>query len=356
MGAVHTAVRRPTVTGAEVPGGGARTRKLRSCRDDHADRVRVPVSSPTSPRSGWRPSPTSSALGHLLGDDGAQDSPRHVARARALADGAPGAGSRRATSRAVRARVRAARSSVISGGEALRRHGLRRLPRPTTIHVLVEQDRRRTSSGLRESSGPSACPSRSSATTSAVAPLERAVVDTVRRTRTGDEVRARRPRASVFGSEGRRSRGSWRRARGRLAAGHASASRGPARDRGRHPVGGRGLGTRPPRRRADLPPVLWNPQLSASRRQGTSRGPTPGSPTSGSRGRSIPSSTTSARRWDATARGEPTSVAAGVIVVAPRPRRLLAERPVVDELWGYLPLAASRPRPLIRATPISRAA
>jgi hypothetical protein len=80
--------------------------------------------------------------------------------------------------------------SLVSGVEAGRRYGLRRLPDDTDIHVLVPANRRQSSRGFVTIERTTRMPERTWVDDVRCAPLVRAVLDAVRRMRRIDDVRA----------------------------------------------------------------------------------------------------------------------------------------------------------------------
>lgn len=215
--------------------------------------------------------------------------------------------------------------------------------------MLIDTGQRRQSSGLVVVERTERVPEPVTRDGVPVAPLDRAVIDATRCAPDLDAVRAliaevvQRRRTTVgrltadldAGSQ----RGSaWpRQAIAEVEDGNRSASEGWARD---------------VHRRSGLPPILWNPRLHHAN------------------GRFLASPDgffdDVALAWeinlmefhpdgdDATARRTADLVRAGVLVVGHRPRRLLTEpERVVEEVWSYYLLAATRPRPDIRVVPAS---
>jgi hypothetical protein len=241
---------------------------------------------------------------------------------------------------------------VITGVEAARRHGLRRLPSSDEIHVLVGEDRRLTSSGpiVIERTGRLPMPIVRDGVP--VVPLERAVVDAARRSPDRDEVRALV--AEVIGSR----RTTVQRLRDELEAGNQRGS-GLVRevlveveDGIRSAVEG---WARELHATSDLPPVLWNPTVR--RPDGRLLGRPDAWFDDVGLAWEIDSLEFHPEGDDATARRRADFVGAGAVVVHHRPRRLRTEpRRVIEEVWSHYLLAASRPRPLVTVTPSSQAA
>ena len=241
-------------------------------------------------------------------------------------------------------------SSVISGGEALRRHGLTDPFPDARILVLVDAQRQRTSSAFVEIERTERLPQAVIRGELALAPLDRAVIDTVRRADQLDVVRGvlteavQKGRTSVARLTAELAAGSQRGTalprqvlHGELTDGVLSVAEGWARDL---------------HRAADLPPVLWNPKLFAPSgafiAQVDAYFPDVG----------LAWEIDSLKHhflledWDKTLRRRARMQAFGVLVTHTRPRRLKADKAaVIDELWGSYRLAASRPCPDLRVVP-----
>jgi hypothetical protein len=239
--------------------------------------------------------------------------------------------------------------AVLTGTEAARMHGLRRLPDGDELHLLVPEDRHRRCLPTLVVERTERLPTPVERDGQLVAPLERAAVDAVRRTPGRDQVRALL--AEVL--QGRRS--TVARLREELDAGNQRGS-GLVREvlceiddgiRSAAEGWGRDLHAR-----STLPPMLWNPSLYLPNGRFLARpdGYLP----------------CVAMAWeqdslefhptdeDDTARRRADMVAAGVVVAHVRPRRVLTEPDrVLDELYAYYRLAASRPTPELIVVPAS---
>lgn len=182
-----------------------------------------------------------------------------------------------------------------------------------------------------------------------VAPLERAVIDTVRLCSDIDEIRA------FLGDAIRRRLTTVRRLRAELAAGNQRGSALPRRVLGEVDDGIRSASegwARSLHARSSLPPVLWNPRLYLP------DGRFLGSPDAYFEDVGLAWESDSLEfhpDWeDDTARRRADFIRAGVLVVHHRPRRFVSEPArIIEELWSHHRLAASRPRPLLRVVPAS---
>ncbi|MHC1558388.1 hypothetical protein ACR9E3_05510 [Actinomycetospora sp. C-140] len=258
-----------------------------------------------------------------------------------------------ADQRAAAALLYAGADSVISGSEALSRYGLTN-PTPTgRILVLVGPDRQRTSSAFVEIERTERLPEPVDVGGLTLAPLERAVIDTVRRLDRRDAVRA------VLAEVVQRKRTTVTRLLAELAAGSQRGSALPRRVLLEELAEGvRSVAegwAHDLHQESGLPPVLWNPRLYD------------------------PSGTFIAEAdayfpdvgmvweidsykhhflledWDRTLRRRARMQAYALVVAHTRPRRLLTDKAaVVEELWGSYRLAAARPCPEIDARPASR--
>ena len=237
--------------------------------------------------------------------------------------------------------------SLVTGIEGARRHGLRRLPEDRSLHLLVDEDRRRRSErGLiieRTGNMPPAV-ERGGVV---VAPLDRAVLDAARHRTNRDEVRAlladavqlRRSTTARLRAEldagNQRGSGLVREVLEELEDGIRSATEGWGRD---------------VYARSGLPPMLWNPTLRwpDGRFLATPDGylPCVGMAWENDSMEFHPV------EEDDTARRRARMVAAGLVVAHHRPRRLKTEPDrVIEELRAHYRLAASRPTPELIVVP-----
>ncbi|MDL5154770.1 hypothetical protein [Actinomycetospora termitidis] len=238
--------------------------------------------------------------------------------------------------------------AVLSGPEAARRHGLRKVPANAALHVLVPEERRRASRPDLLVERTSRLPPTVVRDGVEVAVLERAVVDTARRTDEREGVLAlvaeavQRRRTTVdrlleeTDAGSRRGTAVVREILTEVRDGIRSVAEGWGRDL---------------HARSGLPTMLFNPRLYLP----------------GHRFLACPDGYIDAvgmawehhsaefhppEREDDDARRVADMVAAGVVVVSHRPRRLLSEPDrVLDELRAYYRLAASRPRPELVVVP-----
>lgn len=238
--------------------------------------------------------------------------------------------------------------ALLTGGEAVRRHGLRRLPEIPELHVLVSEDRHRRClptlvvERTKRLPGPverDGVPS--------LAPLDRTVLDTARRLEGRDEVRAllaeavqqRRTTTSRLQQEldagNQRGSGLVREVLEEIADGIRSAVEGWGRDLYAH---------------SGLPPMLWNPRLyfPSGRFLASPDGYEPKAGLAWEQD----SLEFHPPEEDGTARRRADMVAAGVVVAHHRPGRLKREpQRVLEELRAYHRLAASRPTPDLVVVP-----
>jgi hypothetical protein len=234
---------------------------------------------------------------------------------------------------------------VITGVEAARRHGLHRLPVSDEIHVLIGEHRRLSSSGLIVAERTGRLPEPLIRDGVPVVPLERAVVDALRRCPDRDEVRAllaevlgaRRTTVARLRDEleagSQRGTGLVREVLVELEEGIRSAVEGWAHEL---------------HASSDLPPVLWNP--SVYRADGRFLGRPDAWFDDVGLAWEIDSLEFHPEGDDATARRRADFVAERVVVVHHRPRRLRNEpQRVIEEVWSHYLLARSRPRPPVRA-------
>lgn len=240
--------------------------------------------------------------------------------------------------------------AVITGLDALELHGLERAPRPSgPVHLLVPTERRRSGYGLvmieRTDRVPVPEPGRWP-----VAPIERAVLDAVRRIRERDVVR------SVLAEVVQRSLRTPAQLAAELEAGGQRGSRLPREVLREVSAGIRSVAEAKARELVlasrTLPPVLWNPAVVDAH------------------GRFVAKPDAwfddVAMAWEidshefhlspadhaATLARRSAMTAAGILVLATVPSRVTAEpAAVLAELERAHAHAASRPRPALRALP-----
>jgi hypothetical protein len=237
--------------------------------------------------------------------------------------------------------------SVLTGGEAVRRHGLRRLPDIPELHVLVSKDRHRRclpTLVVERTGRPPGTVERDGVQ---VAVLERAVLDTARRLSNRDDVRAlvadaiqqHRTTTARLAEEldagNQRGSALVRDVLEEIADGIRSATEGWGRDL---------------YARSGLPPMLWNATLRwpNGRFLATPDGylPCVGMAWENDSMEFHPV------EEDHTARRRGDMIAAGVVVAHHRPRRLKTEpHRVIEELRAHYELAASRPTPNLIVVP-----
>lgn len=231
--------------------------------------------------------------------------------------------------------------AVLTGDEAVRRHGLRRLPDSQVLHVLVAEDRhRRCLPGLvvERTARPPRIVLRGGVE---VAEFDRAVLDAARRLPDRDAIRAllgevmsaRRSTVDRLLAEldagNQRGSGLVREVLGEIADGIRSAAEGWARDL---------------HARSGLPPMLWNPTLRWP--DGRMLARPDGYIAEVGLAWEQDSMEFHPPEEDETARRRADMIAAGVVVAHHRPRRLRVEPArVIDELWAHYRLAAARPTP-----------
>ncbi|GAA4868415.1 hypothetical protein [Actinomycetospora straminea] len=249
--------------------------------------------------------------------------------------------------RAAAALLYAGERSVISGGEALRRHGLTDPSPRRRILVVVDAQRQRTSSAFVEIERTERLPAAQLVDGLAIAPLERAVIDTVRREDRLDVVRG------VLTEVVQKGRTTVARLAAELAAGSQRGSALPRRVlRDELGAGVRSVAeawARELHAESELPRVLWNPRLYDP--SGTFIAQADGFfPDVG-----LAWEIDSVQHhfllpdWDKTLRRRARMQAFGLVVAHTRPSRTRTERAaVVEELWGSYRLAASRPCPDLR--------
>ena len=248
--------------------------------------------------------------------------------------------------RAAAALLYAGPGSVLSGGEALRRHGLTDPTPDGRILVLVDSDRQRTSSAFAEIERTERLPRPVDVGGLPLAPLERAVICTVRRLDRRDAVRA------VLAEAIQRGRTTVARLRAELVAGSQRGSALPRQVLDELDAGVRSVAeawARDLHRDSDLPPVLWNPRLHAA--DGTFIAQADAYFADVGLAWEIDSLAHhfALADWDATLRRRARMQSFGLVVAHTRPRRLRREKAdVVEELWGQYRLAAGRPCPDVR--------
>jgi hypothetical protein len=269
-------------------------------------------------------------------------------RARRLARGVVllGGGTPNTDQLAAGALAYAGRPSVVSGAEAMRRHGLDAAPDDGHVLALVPTERQRSSSGyvLVERTGRMPDPVVRGGID--VAPLDRAVIDTVRRLDRRDAVLA------VLAQSVQRRHTTPSRLAAELAAGSQRGTALPRELLAEVAEGIRSVAegwAQATHRDGGLPPVLWNPRLL------TPNGRFIVSPDAYFPDVGLAWEIDSVAHhfslddWDETLRRDALMKKHGVVVAHTRPRRLHTERSlVIDELWGAYRLAASSPTPAIR--------
>ena len=242
--------------------------------------------------------------------------------------------------------------AVVTGAEAVRRHGLDRAPSGREVPVLVGEDRQRRPSGFVIISRTERLPTPLIRDGVPIAPLERAVIDTVRQLHVLDDIRA------LVAEAVQRRRTTVARLREELEAG---CQRGTALPRDvleevaegiRSAAEGWALDVH---RVGRLPAIMWNANLWLP--SGRFLCCTDGWFDDVAMAWEIDSVEYHPVYEDTTARRRAAMTSEGVVVAHHRPRRLLRDRPrVIEEVWGTYRLAASRPRPPIRAVSIADAA
>lgn len=256
--------------------------------------------------------------------------------------------------RASAALLYAGPTSVLTGSESLRRHGVRRLPTAAFIHVLVPDDRRRVSVGFVVCERTHRLPQRSASRGLPTASVARSLVDAARRTdrlldvraMVADAVQKRRCTQDDLLTEIRlgQRRGT---ARVRLVAAEI--------------VGGiRSVAEADARRvlaRGGLPPALWNHDVV------TPAGELIGCPDAWFDEEGVALEVDSRewhldpQGWERTQAKRARFASFGVTTVPVTPRRL-REQPdeVVREMLATLAAARRRPRPDVLAVMRSQAA
>lgn len=245
------------------------------------------------------------------------------------------------------ARLHGGPGAVITGVDAVRHHGLRRLPDLEVIHTLIPRERRRVSAGLVHIERTARMPNPVTRGSTTVAPCDRAITDTLRLCTDVDDVRA----LATEAVQTRRT--TVARLRAELAAGNQRGSALARRVLDEVEDGIRSAAegwARTLHARSSLPPVLWNPRLYLP------NGRYLGSPDAYFEDVGLAWESDSLEfhpDWeDDTARRRADFIRAGVLVVHHRPRRFLSEpERIVEELWSHLRLAATRPVPDVRVVP-----
>jgi hypothetical protein len=240
--------------------------------------------------------------------------------------------------------------ALITGLDALELHGLERAPRPSgPVHLLVRAERRRSGYGLvmieRTDRLPTPEPGRWP-----IAPLERAVIDAVRRMRDRDVVR------SVVAEVVQRGLRTPARLAAELEEGGQRGSRLPREVLREVSAGIRSVAEAKARvllqRSRSLPPVIWNPEVVDEQGRFIAK---PDAWFDGV-----------AMAWEidshefhlspadhaATLARRSAMTAAGIIVLATAPSRITRESAtVLAELERTHAQAALRPRPRLYALP-----
>ncbi len=238
--------------------------------------------------------------------------------------------------------------AVLTGHEAVRRHGLHRVPAGDELHVLVATDHHRQGGPDLVVERTKRLPPTVERDGVRVASIDRAVLDLARRTPGHDDVLAvlaeavQRRRTTVdrllreLDAGNQRGSGLAREVLSEVRDGIRSVAEGWGRD-----LHGR----------STLPPMLWNPRLLRPDRRLLAC-PDGYLPCVGMAWEHHSVLFHPPDREDDDARRVADMVAAGVVVVTHRPRRLLTEPDrVLDELYAYYRLAASRPCPDLVVVP-----
>ncbi len=232
--------------------------------------------------------------------------------------------------------------AVLTGKEAVVRHGLHRVPPGDELHFLVPKDRRRHCLAGLVVERTKSLPLTVERDGVRVATLDRAVLDLARRISGRDEVRA------ILAGAVQQRRTTVDRLLAELDAGNQRGSAvarevlSEVRDGIRSVAEGWG---RDLHGKSTLPPMLWNPRLLRPDRSLIAC-PDGYLPCVGMAWEHHSVLFHPPEQEDDDARRIADMVAAGVVVVTHRPRRLLTEPDrVLEELYSYYRLAASRPRP-----------
>lgn len=247
----------------------------------------------------------------------------------------------------VAAMLYAGPGSLLTGIEGARRHDLRRLPEDRSLHLLVEQDRRRRCDRDLVIERTANLPPGVERGGVLVAPLDRAVLDAARHRTDRDEVRA------MLAEAVQRQRTTPARLQAELNAGNQRGS-GLVRDvleeiadgiRSATEGWGRDLYAR-----SGLPPMLWNPTLRWP--SGAFLACPDGYEVHVGMAWENDSMEFHPTEEDQTARRRADMVSAGIVVAHHRPRRLKTEPArVIEELRAHYDLAASRPTPNLIVVP-----
>ncbi|HSK60598.1 MAG TPA: hypothetical protein VK935_16255 [Actinomycetospora sp.] len=251
-----------------------------------------------------------------------------------------------ADQRAAAALLYAGPGAVLSGGEALRRHGLTDPMPAGRLLVLVDEKRQRTSSAFVVIERTERLPRPIDIGGLPFAPLDRAVIDTVRRLDRRDAVRA------VLAEVVQKGRTTVARLRAELAAGSQRGSALPRQVLDELDAGVRSVAeawARELHRDSDLPPVLWNPRLYDATGTFIARPDAYFADVGLAWEIDSVAHHLALADWDETLRRRARMQAFGLIVAHTRPRRTRREKAdVLEELWGQYRLAASRPCPDLR--------
>jgi hypothetical protein len=238
--------------------------------------------------------------------------------------------------------------AVLTGKEAVVRHGLHHVPQGDELHFLVPKDRRRHCLAGLVVERTKNRPPTVERDGVRVAALDRAVLDLARRVPGRDEVLA------ILAEAVQRRRTTVDRLLVELDAGNQRGSAlarevlSEVKDGIRSVAEGWG---RDLHGKSTLPPMLWNPRLLRPDRSFLAC-PDGYLPCVGMAWEHHSVLFHPPEREDDDARRIADMVGAGVVVVAHRPRRLLTEPDrVLEELYGYYRLAASRPCPDLIVVP-----
>lgn len=259
-----------------------------------------------------------------------------------------------ADERATSALLYAGDGALLTGIEALRRHGLRRLPDDRQVHVLVPHERRRTSHGLAVVERTRRLPDPVCAGGLPCSPLPRALVDACRRIPHLDQVRALTAEAVQrrlcseqailveLRAAQRRRTAALRVVAGEITGGIRSVAESDFRSF---------LAS------AGFPVPLWNHDLI------TGDGTFVGCPDAWFDEHGVAAEVDSREwhmdpaGWERTQRRRARFARFGIPTVPVTPRRLYRDRDeLARDLWGALEGSQGRPRPDVRAVMRSQAA